>query len=68
MDGAVAATGDAVGEALRGHTDWVESVSWSPDGKQLASASHDKTVRVWDAATGVAVGEALQRGIRVAHL
>ena len=30
----------------------LESVSWSPDGKRLASASYDKTVIVWDAQTG----------------
>ena len=28
------------------------SVSFSPDGKRLASASNDQTVKVWDAATG----------------
>jgi WD40 repeat protein len=35
---------------LKGHTDRVMSVAFSPDGKQLASA--DGTVKVWDAATG----------------
>jgi hypothetical protein len=37
---------------LRGHTDGVTSVAFSGDGKRLASASHDKTVKVWDTVTG----------------
>ena len=37
---------------LEGHSDWVRSVSWSPDGGQLVSGSSDNTVRVWDAASG----------------
>ncbi|MBN4000734.1 ribosome assembly protein 4 [Nostoc sp. LPT] len=33
---------------LKGHTSYVNSVSFSPDGKRIVTASADKTARVWD--------------------
>jgi WD40 repeat protein len=36
----------------RGHSGYVWSAAWSPDGKRIATASSDKTVQVWDAANG----------------
>ncbi|MDQ2714325.1 MAG: protein kinase [Chloroflexota bacterium] len=32
---------------LRGHSDAVTSIAWSPDGTRLVSGSRDKTARLW---------------------
>ena len=45
---------------LQGHTHYVTSVAFSPDGTRIVSGSNDKTVRVWDAERGVQIGSPLQ--------
>ena len=45
-----AATGADLGR-LTGHTQWISSLLFSPDGKQLFSTSADQTIRTWDVAS-----------------
>jgi WD40 repeat protein/tRNA A-37 threonylcarbamoyl transferase component Bud32 len=47
-----AGTGQQVRVFQDTHADRISDLAWSPDGKRLASASHDQTARVWDVATG----------------
>ena len=37
---------------LRGHTNWVTGVAFSPDGQRLVTGSLDTTAKVWDLKTG----------------
>ncbi|KAL2199486.1 NACHT domain-containing protein, partial [Corynascus similis CBS 632.67] len=39
-------------QTLEGHCSAVTSVAWSYDSTRLASASYDKTVKIWDPTTG----------------
>jgi WD40 repeat protein len=43
-------------KVLHGHTSWVRSVSFSPDGRVLVSGSQDETIKLWD----VKMGECLK--------
>ncbi|KAF7351988.1 WD-REPEATS-REGION domain-containing protein [Mycena venus] len=43
--------------SIEGHTDTVYSVAFSPDGKRIVSGSRDNTMCLWDAESGMAIGE-----------
>lgn len=38
---------------LENHSHGVLTLSFSPDGSQVASGSEDHTLRLWDSATGI---------------
>jgi len=40
--------GTALLRTLEGHSDWVNGVAVSPDGRRAVSASFDETLKVWD--------------------
>src|SRR5258706_240816 len=43
-----------------GHARCVRSASYSPNGASVVTGSDDHTIRIWDAESGVAVGEPLK--------
>ncbi|KAL2195227.1 NWD1 protein, partial [Corynascus similis CBS 632.67] len=52
-------------QTLEGHGSLVSAVAWSHDSTRLASVSDDKTVKIWDPATGQCVSTLDGHGSRV---
>ena len=46
-------------KTLTGHTSWVYSVAYSPDGRHIISGSIDNIIRIWDALTQRQIGKPL---------
>ncbi|KIJ52229.1 hypothetical protein M422DRAFT_776348 [Sphaerobolus stellatus SS14] len=44
--------GKLVAGPFQGHSHWVISIAFSPDGQNIVSGAQDKTIRVWDVHTG----------------
>ncbi|MEL6931340.1 MAG: hypothetical protein AAFO95_22360, partial [Cyanobacteria bacterium J06600_6] len=43
-------TGECL-QTFSGHTSWVWSVAFSPDGQTIASGSQDESIKLWNIAT-----------------
>src|SRR5205085_3494273 len=55
MQGEVTVWEVATGKEVRsfaGHAERVGTVAWSPDGRMLATGSGDRTLRLWEVASG----------------
>jgi len=46
---------DLLLKTLKGHNDKVQSVTYSLDGKYIASGSNDKTIKIWEASSGICI-------------
>jgi len=56
---------DAQLAILSGHTDFIRSANYSPDGMRIVTASLDNTARIWDARTGTQIAVLAGHGDRV---
>ena len=52
---------------FQGHTDWVTSVAFSPDGTRILSGSDVNTVRVWDGGTEVKIIKDIEANALTSH-
>ncbi|KAH7929328.1 WD40 repeat-like protein [Leucogyrophana mollusca] len=53
---------------FKGHTGSVSAVDFFPDGRRIASASRDATIRVWDMKSGQQIGKSLTHNTAVCSI
>ena len=58
----------ALDSTWNGHDSYVQSVCFSPDGKQIASGSRDETVKIWNASSGELQSTLIGHGDAVTQL
>jgi WD40 repeat protein len=51
--------GDNPGFELSGHSGAVNAIAYTPDGERVVTAGNDGTIRYWDTATGLLIGDPL---------
>ena len=64
-DGMIKLMIEAIPKLLSGHTEFVNSVSFSPNSQILASGSDDRTIILWDVLTGRSIGSLTGHGAEV---
>ncbi|KAG2361770.1 WD40-repeat-containing domain protein [Suillus spraguei] len=42
---------------INAHRDWIRNIVWTPDGRQLISASDDKKIKFWDSSNRKQIGQ-----------
>jgi WD40 repeat protein len=52
LTGSLMPPGGPLIRTLTGHSNWINAVSVTQDGKYAVSASYDNTLKVWDIKTG----------------
>jgi WD40 repeat protein len=55
-----AGSGKPIGQPLRGNTNFVGAVAFSPDGSRVVSGDSEGTVRMWDVGSGQLIGHPLR--------
>jgi WD40 repeat protein len=53
---------------LKGHSGWVTTMAFSPDGQRLATGSWDQTVKLWEVSTGEQVSTVAKKNKEIQAL